>query len=89
MRDLELSCGLPPGPDFAELVVLAEELGYERRLLEHIDLTTMVGAAARVARQLSRLADAGFREVVHTPAGPDVARELRAFAAAHRQRTER
>ncbi|MFC7260299.1 LLM class flavin-dependent oxidoreductase [Streptomyces lutosisoli] len=30
MRDLELSCGLPPGPDFAELVVIAEELGYER-----------------------------------------------------------
>lgn len=49
----------------------------------------MVGDAARVARQLSRLADAGFREVVYTPAGPDVARELRAFAAAHRQRTER
>ncbi len=28
--DLELSCGLPPGPDFADLVVLAEELGYAR-----------------------------------------------------------
>jgi 5,10-methylenetetrahydromethanopterin reductase len=26
--DLELSCGLPPNPGFAELVVLAEELGY-------------------------------------------------------------
>lgn len=30
MTDLELSCGLPPGPDFADLVVLAEELGYTR-----------------------------------------------------------
>lgn len=59
----------------------------DRRLLEHIDLTTMVGDAARVARQLSRLADAGFREVVYTPAGPDVARELRTFAAAYRQLT--
>ena len=28
--ELELSCGLPPGPDFADLVVLAEELGYAR-----------------------------------------------------------
>jgi len=30
MVDLELSCGLPPGPEFADLVVLAEELGYAR-----------------------------------------------------------
>ena len=30
MADLELSCGLPPGPGFADLVVLAEELGYAR-----------------------------------------------------------
>ena len=28
--ELELSCGLPPGPDFADLAVLAEELGYAR-----------------------------------------------------------
>jgi len=26
----ELSCGLPPGPDFADLAVLAEELDYAR-----------------------------------------------------------
>src|SRR5215211_4137979 len=25
-----LSCGLPPGPDFADLAVLAEDLGYAR-----------------------------------------------------------
>src|ERR1700683_394396 len=30
MPDFELSCGLPPGPDFAHLVELAEELGYTR-----------------------------------------------------------
>ena len=30
MNDMELSCGLPPGPDFAELAWLAEELGYAR-----------------------------------------------------------
>jgi 5,10-methylenetetrahydromethanopterin reductase len=28
VADLETSCGLPPGPDVADLVVLAEELGY-------------------------------------------------------------
>lgn len=30
MIDIELSCGLPPGPDFGDLAVLAEELGYAR-----------------------------------------------------------
>jgi len=30
VADIELSCGLPPGPDFADLAVLAEELGYDR-----------------------------------------------------------
>ncbi|HEX4017490.1 MAG TPA: LLM class flavin-dependent oxidoreductase [Frankiaceae bacterium] len=30
MAELELSCGLPPGPDFADLAALAEELGYAR-----------------------------------------------------------
>jgi 5,10-methylenetetrahydromethanopterin reductase len=30
MVEIELSCGLPPGPDFADLVVLAEQLGYAR-----------------------------------------------------------
>ncbi|WP_405988184.1 LLM class flavin-dependent oxidoreductase [Streptomyces sp. NBC_00986] len=30
MAEFELSCGLPPGPDFADLAVLAEQLGYTR-----------------------------------------------------------
>jgi 5,10-methylenetetrahydromethanopterin reductase len=30
MLDIELSCALPPGPDFADLAVLAEDLGYTR-----------------------------------------------------------
>jgi 5,10-methylenetetrahydromethanopterin reductase len=30
VNTLELSCGLPPGPDFADLAVLAEGLGYAR-----------------------------------------------------------
>ena len=28
--DMELSCGLPPGPEFADLAVLAEQVGYTR-----------------------------------------------------------
>ncbi|WP_255565770.1 MULTISPECIES: LLM class flavin-dependent oxidoreductase [unclassified Parafrankia] len=63
----------------------------DRPLLEHIDVDTMagdvyvgtlVGDSVSVGRKLGRLAEAGFREVMYTPAGPDVARELRAFAAA-------
>src|SRR5215469_4195717 len=30
MADIELSCGLPPGPQFADLAVLAEALSYAR-----------------------------------------------------------
>ncbi|MFK4105243.1 LLM class flavin-dependent oxidoreductase [Streptomyces sp. NPDC019531] len=56
----------------------------DRRLLDHIDVTTMVGDAKCVGDQLDRLGDLGFREVVYTPSGPDVRRELRAFVSAHR-----
>jgi 5,10-methylenetetrahydromethanopterin reductase len=54
----------------------------DRQLLEHIDLKTMVSDEAGIRRQLARLADAGFREIIYTPSGPDVSRELRAFATA-------
>ena len=54
----------------------------DRPLLQHNDVKAMVGDPARVRRQLSRLADAGYREVIYTPTGPDVARELRALACA-------
>src|SRR5262249_35464381 len=30
VAELELACGLPPGPDFADLAALAESLGYAR-----------------------------------------------------------
>lgn len=56
----------------------------DRRLLEHIDVRNMVGDADRIHRKLTRLAEAGFVEVIYTPTGPDVARELRAFASARR-----
>jgi 5,10-methylenetetrahydromethanopterin reductase len=54
----------------------------DRLLLEHLDVKTLVGDEERIGRQLSRLADAGFAELIYTPTGPDVVRELRAFAAA-------
>ena len=56
----------------------------DRMLLEHIDMETMVGDPATVRCSLAGLADAGFQEIIYTPSGPDVARELGAFSAAHR-----
>jgi 5,10-methylenetetrahydromethanopterin reductase len=58
-------------------------------LLDHIDVDTMVGDAPTIGGGLDRLAEAGFAEVIYTPAGPDVARELRAFAAANLSRSAR
>ncbi|OAA25825.1 5,10-methylenetetrahydromethanopterin reductase [Frankia sp. EI5c] len=54
----------------------------DRPLLEHIDTRTMVGDPASIGRALGRLAATGFSEIMYQPSGPDVARELRAFAAA-------
>jgi 5,10-methylenetetrahydromethanopterin reductase len=50
-------------------------------LLDHIDVDTMVGDVPTLKRRLRELAGAGFAEVMYTPSGADVARELRAFAA--------
>jgi 5,10-methylenetetrahydromethanopterin reductase len=55
-------------------------------LLAHIDVDTMVGDAPTIAGRLRGLAEAGFAEVMYTPSGPDVGRELRAFAGAHQAR---
>ncbi|MGD0880560.1 MAG: LLM class flavin-dependent oxidoreductase [Acidimicrobiales bacterium] len=56
----------------------------DRQLLPHIDITSMVGEPDRIAGQLDRLGDAGFTEIIYTPTGPDVARELRMMASVHR-----
>jgi 5,10-methylenetetrahydromethanopterin reductase len=55
----------------------------DRALLDHIDVQTMVGDAGAVRRGVADLAAAGLSEVIYTPAGPDVPRELQAFAAAN------
>jgi 5,10-methylenetetrahydromethanopterin reductase len=54
----------------------------DRILLDHIDTRTMVGDPARIARNLGNLASGGYQEVIYNPTGPDVPRELAAFAAA-------
>jgi 5,10-methylenetetrahydromethanopterin reductase len=54
----------------------------DEALLEHIDTRAMVGDAASIGRKVARLAEAGFAEVMYTPTGPDVERELRTFASA-------
>jgi 5,10-methylenetetrahydromethanopterin reductase len=55
----------------------------DRVLLDHIDLKTLVGDEGRIGRQLARMAAQGFDEIIYTPTGPDVTRELRTFAAAY------
>jgi hypothetical protein len=48
----------------------------DRHLLTHIDAKTMVGDRDRITGHLARLVGAGYREVIYTPSGPDVPREL-------------
>jgi 5,10-methylenetetrahydromethanopterin reductase len=55
----------------------------DRGLLDHVNLRTLVGDPTWISRGLARLGAAGFRELIYTPSGPDVVRELTAFAAAH------
>ena len=54
----------------------------DEQLLEHIDVTTMVGEPSEIREQLRAISDAGYAEVMYNASGPDVARELRAFAGA-------
>ncbi|ADP81459.1 LLM class flavin-dependent oxidoreductase [Pseudofrankia inefficax] len=54
----------------------------DRGLLDHIDTRMMIGDATRIAKSLTRLGTAGFSEVIYTPSGPDIARELTAFMVA-------
>lgn len=54
----------------------------DRLLLDHINTTMMVGDATKTATRLSKLARLGFGEIIYTPTGPDVPRELSAMMAA-------
>lgn len=57
----------------------------DRWLLEHDSVFPMViGSPEAINERLSRLSDRGVQEVIYTPSGPAVARELTAFGAAAR-----
>jgi 5,10-methylenetetrahydromethanopterin reductase len=51
-------------------------------LRDHIDTKAGVVDPEGMRGEVHRLSEAGFCEVIYTPSGPDVPRELRAFAAA-------
>lgn len=54
----------------------------DRLLLDHArNPLVTIGGRERIRGQLVSLGESGVREVVYTPSGPDVARELKAFAA--------
>jgi len=54
----------------------------DRHLAEHIDARAFVGDPEGIAAGVAKLAGYGYGEVIYTPTGPDVARELTAFAKA-------
>lgn len=56
--------------------------GRDRHLAEHIDTRAFVGDREKIAAGVAKLAGYGYGEVIYTPSGPDVARELSAFADA-------
>ncbi|XVQ15180.1 LLM class flavin-dependent oxidoreductase [Spirillospora sp. CA-255316] len=47
---------------------------------------TMIGEPDEIRAELARLEDLGVQELIYTPSGPDVARELRTFSAAAQAR---
>jgi 5,10-methylenetetrahydromethanopterin reductase len=53
-------------------------------LFEHMDVDQMVGEADEIGERARRLAAAGYCELIYTPSGPDVVRELRSFRSAVR-----
>lgn len=53
----------------------------DETLFTHADFTTMVGPVEQLRESVAAKADAGMDEIIYTPSGPDVARELRAFRA--------
>ncbi|XUL86030.1 LLM class flavin-dependent oxidoreductase [Streptomyces galilaeus] len=55
----------------------------DHALLQHIDHTTTVGDHHHIRQSIEHLADQGFREIIYTPSGPDITRELSTFAHAH------
>ena len=66
---------------------VTEVVGRDQRVLELADEATLTsvgwtGDAASIREKVKHAASVGVKEVLYTPAGPDVEREMRAFAAA-------
>lgn len=56
----------------------------DRLLLRHINVKTMVGERAEIATRLLKLAAAGYSEIIYTPTGPHVRREMAEMMAAYK-----
>ena len=56
--------------------------GHVHDLMQRAARISLTGSAGEVAAKLEALASAGVTEVAYQPAGPDIPRELRAFASA-------
>ena len=66
---------------------VTEVVGRDQAVLELADEATLAsvgwtGDAASIREKVQHAASVGVKEVLYTPAGPDVEREMRAFAAA-------
>lgn len=59
-----------------------DRLGLDAGLRELIPAFTLTGPPAEVAARVQAFADQGLTEVAYQPCGPDIPRELTAFAAA-------
>ena len=55
---------------------------YVADLIPLASATALIGTAEQVSARVGELAAAGVTEVVYQPAGPDIERELSAFASA-------
>ncbi|MGC7101543.1 LLM class flavin-dependent oxidoreductase [Amycolatopsis lurida] len=78
-----LEPGEDPGSDLPSFEGRAtHHVEHVQLLLDHLEAETIVGDAKSAQHQLMRLAEPGFGEIIYTPTGPDVRRELCAFAAA-------
>jgi len=66
---------------------VTEVFGRDQAVLDLADESTLAGVGwtgtnASVKEKVSHASSVGVREILYTPAGPDVDREMRAFAAA-------
>jgi 5,10-methylenetetrahydromethanopterin reductase len=54
----------------------------DRPLLPHLTYRGMIGGAQQIRREIAELEAKGITEIIYSPAGPDMRRELQTFMAA-------